>query len=439
LTPERSSKDMTMLNLTPTPTLNPASAPLPMAAPAAPQSPANPSGQPSFASLLHRSQAPAPAVPRGAERPAEPAPKAERSNDAGPPAAEAPAASAPRSPAHEPARGRDAAGRGAQPAPNTPNASKRSAPADTSDHTAQGPQAGADDDAATAADPALADWLAGLNLPAPNAPAPNVDPANTIGSDDSTAPIGNRTDELTNAAALLAAATAAAPAPARSNGSSERSPDAAARNSVSDATDTTRLAAFTAADLRSGEPGGGGSGSSSDTGADRPTWTPVISASVDVTLQPMPAAQPGRSAALPLAVDLPTPLHAPEFPHALGAQLTVLAHGGVEHAELHLNPAEMGPVSVQIVMDGTLARIDFGADTAATRQAIEASLPELASALRDAGLTLSGGGVSQHSRHRQDTAEARGPGTGRADAEADDSTPTPLRRTVRAGGIDAYA
>ena len=53
----------------------------------------------------------------------------------------------------------------------------------------------------------------------------------------------------------------------------------------------------------------------------------------------------------------------------------------------------MGPVSVQIVMDGTQARIDFGADLAATRHTIEAGLPELASALRDAGFTLVGGGV----------------------------------------------
>ena len=68
-------------------------------------------------------------------------------------------------------------------------------------------------------------------------------------------------------------------------------------------------------------------------------------------------------------------------------------------AELHLNPAEMGPVSVQI-RDGRHA----GAHRFRRRPGRHAAmrsrpgLPELASALRDAGLTLTGGGVSQHAR-----------------------------------------
>ena len=82
---------------------------------------------------------------------------------------------------------------------------------------------------------------------------------------------------------------------------------------------------------------------------------------------------------------LPTPLHAPDFAQALGVQVSLLAKDGVEHAELHLNPADMGPVSVQIVMDGTQARIEFGADLAQTRHALEAGIPELASAQSKAG------------------------------------------------------
>jgi len=134
----------------------------------------------------------------------------------------------------------------------------------------------------------------------------------------------------------------------------------------------------------------------------------------------------------------------PEFPQELGVQLSVLARDGVQEAELHLNPAEMGPVSVQIVMDGTQARIDFGADVAATRHAIEAGLPELASALRDAGFTLAGGGVSQHAGGRQgsegdgarrDGSAARNVGS----ADGSDGTPRVVRTRVSAGGVDLYA
>jgi flagellar hook-length control protein FliK len=105
-----------------------------------------------------------------------------------------------------------------------------------------------------------------------------------------------------------------------------------------------------------------------------------------------------------VTLSLPTPVNAPEFREALGVQVSLLARDGVQTAELHLNPAEMGPVSIQIVMAGSQARVDFAADVAATRAAIEAGMPELASALRDAGFTLAGGGVSQHAKG-QDTAD----------------------------------
>ena len=124
---------------------------------------------------------------------------------------------------------------------------------------------------------------------------------------------------------------------------------------------------------------------------------------------------PATTAASTLA--LATPVDAPDFAGALGVQVSVLVQDGVQQAELHLNPAETGPVSIHISLDGTAARVDFGADLAATRQAIERGLPELASALRDAGLTLAGGGVSQHAGGRasgDDDAGARRRGSRRA-------------------------
>lgn len=148
---------------------------------------------------------------------------------------------------------------------------------------------------------------------------------------------------------------------------------------------------------------------------------------------------PGSSAA-PVSVALPVPLDAPDFAQALGVQVSVLAKNGVHKAELHLNPADMGPVSVQIVMDGTQARIDFGADLAHTRRAIEAGIPELAGALRDAGLTLSGGGVSEHSRSREES----DPGTGQGPREPRHALEREAPQRVQAriavpGRVDLYA
>src|SRR5205814_8829590 len=102
----------------------------------------------------------------------------------------------------------------------------------------------------------------------------------------------------------------------------------------------------------------------------------------------------------PASIAMSTPATAPEFREALGVQVSVLARDGVQHAELHLNPADMGPISVQIALTGTQAQVDFGADSFATRQIIESGLPELAAALRDAGFTPAGGGGSQPPRGR---------------------------------------
>lgn len=106
------------------------------------------------------------------------------------------------------------------------------------------------------------------------------------------------------------------------------------------------------------------------------------------------------------ASDLPgvqTPVGSAGFADELAERVQVFvskaalesAVGGVHEARLNLNPVEMGPVAIRIVLDGQQAQVDFAAASGATRAALQDSLPALASALDSAGLTLTGGGVSQ--------------------------------------------
>ncbi len=95
----------------------------------------------------------------------------------------------------------------------------------------------------------------------------------------------------------------------------------------------------------------------------------------------------------PFEAQLAAALDSAAFAPALATQVSWLVREGVHHARLSLNPAEMGPVTVQIALDGTQARVDFSADLATTRAAIESSLPHLAAALHESGLKLAGGGV----------------------------------------------
>jgi hypothetical protein len=84
----------------------------------------------------------------------------------------------------------------------------------------------------------------------------------------------------------------------------------------------------------------------------------------------------------------------PEFVPVFSARIATLVQEGVEQARVHLNPVEMGPVSLQLSMDGLQVRVDMTAEVASTRQVLEQAMPALAGALREAGFTLSGGGVS---------------------------------------------
>ena len=318
-------------------------------------------------------------------------------------------------------------------------------PETTSATPAKDEKVAATDDDDARADPALADWLAHLAAPDTAAPTP---PA---GAGGATAP-----PELPGQATAATAATPATPslpaipvAPpatpavaAADNGAGERatSPrdtrrDEAERSVAID----TPAAGTTFPDKNAADAATRAEASAPQlrAAADTPStvqWAAVSSAT-------LPAPRAAAAGAPPTPLSLPTPVGTPEFVRDMGVQLSVLAKNGVERAELHLNPADMGPVSVQIVMDGTQARVEFGADVAATRQAIETGLPELASALREAGLTLTGGGVSQHSSGREPGRDQAGGGATRAsrgETVAGERV-APLRRQVVAGGVDLYA
>ena len=150
-------------------------------------------------------------------------------------------------------------------------------------------------------------------------------------------------------------------------------------------------------------------------------------------LTPAAPATVSTAAAMPFSAHLAAAVNSPAFAPALATQVSWLVQEGQQHARLTLNPADLGPVAVRITLEGTQARIDFHAAIASTRAAIEASLPTLAAALHDNGMTLAGGGVSdgqprpgtQGDRAHSDQGLAeRGAGDEAADPHA---TSLPLR------------
>lgn len=140
-------------------------------------------------------------------------------------------------------------------------------------------------------------------------------------------------------------------------------------------------------------------------------------------------------ATLHTAVDEPT------FGTALGTQVAVWVRDGVQEARLQLHPAELGPVIVQIALEGQAAHVDFTAAVAATRDSIEQSLPALAAALREAGFTLTGGGVSSQGgseRHGQRAGVGQG-NRSRSDASLDAGHAVTAPRRWTRSLLDVYA
>lgn len=334
------------------------------------------------------------------------------------------------------------------PAPQVMKASAQPAARDTAATEAvDGDNSPGADESAAAMDPALAQWLAHLHLPAaaaraadPAAAAPAVSATVGVSALDALADGGATApgNPLDTAASLADAQTADLGAGVRLDERPRRDAVPAAlqraglrlgerpvEETASGVQATLRDEAATSAAPRSASPSGfeAAAATSQAAGAAAPAPADTTAATV---------------------ASLPVPVDSPEFAHAFGVQVSVLARDGVHEAELHLNPAELGPVSVQIALDGERARIDFGAQAAATRSVIEAGLPELAAALRDAGLTLSGGSVSQHTPGRGETGRQGSPGSRSASRErAAPQAPEAIRPVWRGrasdGGVDLYA
>ncbi|MFM1856089.1 MAG: hypothetical protein RLZ83_1398, partial [Pseudomonadota bacterium] len=196
-------------------------------------------------------------------------------------------------------------------------------------------------------------------------------------------------------------------------------------------------------------------------------WLDAASRALDMTTTPLPrdgdasalaagalptaAADASFSAALEAAGStmpefmLQEALDSAGFTPALSARIATMVRDGIEEARIQLNPTDMGPVAVQLAMEGSDVRVDLAAEVESTRQILEQALPSLASALRESGFTLTGGGVFQQPR---DTGHGdRGPSDGRhgaSRAEATGETVTTVStastgRAPRRGLVDLYA
>jgi len=98
-----------------------------------------------------------------------------------------------------------------------------------------------------------------------------------------------------------------------------------------------------------------------------------------------PPAVRGESPAVP---GTPVPLHAGALQDRLDTALRWMAAGGLQAAQLRVDPDALGPITVHLRLDGDIANVVFGSNHEQTRQALESSLAGLKDVLAAGGLHL---------------------------------------------------
>ena len=127
-----------------------------------------------------------------------------------------------------------------------------------------------------------------------------------------------------------------------------------------------------------------------------------------LALPPGQGHSPVRNDGSPLlASRIDSPVNSPEFREQFARQLASLTVQGQDRAEIRLTPAELGPIRIRVSLAADDAMVDISAAHAATRAAIEASMPTLRQMLAEQGLRLAdyrmdqGSNPSFLAQHRQ--------------------------------------
>lgn len=129
------------------------------------------------------------------------------------------------------------------------------------------------------------------------------------------------------------------------------------------------------------------------------------------------------------------------FAERLNQQVAVMMSHNAQQARIAVSPPELGPVEIQVSVNGDEATVQLAATHPATRQALEDALPRLRAAFLESGINLGDAGVftqlpDRQAHNGQGHGAVAGNGTHIPDAEQ--AAPPPLA-VVRLGLVDDFA
>lgn len=139
----------------------------------------------------------------------------------------------------------------------------------------------------------------------------------------------------------------------------------------------------------------------------------------------------------------------PAWQNAVNERMVWMAGRNLQSAELRLNPAELGPIQVQLSVDEKAVSLSISAAHPLTREALESALPRLREMLSENGMDLAGANVSdgavddRSSGGFESDGEAAGESTdltGQASSGPDDpNARDTMRRSAPDSRVDLFA
>jgi flagellar hook-length control protein FliK len=145
-------------------------------------------------------------------------------------------------------------------------------------------------------------------------------------------------------------------------------------------------------------------------------------------------------------VSINTPLGQAGWDQVLGERIQWLAGQKVQAAQVKLNPANLGPLEVRVQVHNDQASVQFTAQHAVVREALEAALPRLRDMFETSGVQLvdvdvsSGESFAEQQRamqHSENSQNSHGHGSDEAVSET--RLETPLAAFVAPGRLDLFA
>jgi flagellar hook-length control protein FliK len=109
------------------------------------------------------------------------------------------------------------------------------------------------------------------------------------------------------------------------------------------------------------------------------------------------AASNSTDAAPAATMRVHAPVDSADFPQSVADRVSFAVDNNLSSAKLQVNPPQLGPIDLQIAVQGDHAQIMMSTHSAVTREALESSLPKLKEMLSSQGFTQVSVDISQRS------------------------------------------